>query len=110
MPQYTCEACRTSLYSAGRAADLIDRSCPSCGVSLDHARSAATRARRPAPIRMAASTDHRRIVDRFAAFMARGRPDDVARLDADTRATDATGATAMNMLETLRDPTPTAHR
>ena len=86
MPHYTCESCRTRLYSAARRADLIDRCCPSCGVSSDHARSAATRTRRPAPTRIAASTDHQRIVDRFAAFMARGRPDEVAPVDAETLA------------------------
>ena len=80
MPQYTCASCRTSLYSAARPADLIDSRCPSCGAAPDHARSAATRIRRPAPIQMAASTDNQRIVDRFADFMARGRPDEVARL------------------------------
>jgi hypothetical protein len=63
MPRYTRESCRTSFSSAARPADVIDR------------------ARRPAPIRMAASADHQRIVDRVAEFMARGRPDEVARLD-----------------------------
>lgn len=86
MPQYTCESCRTRLYSAARPADLIDRCCPSCGVSSDHAGSAAIRARRPAPTRVAASTEHQRIVDRVAAFMARGRPDEVAPVDVETLA------------------------
>jgi hypothetical protein len=36
MPRFTCESCATSLYSATRAANLTDCSCPTCGASLDH--------------------------------------------------------------------------
>jgi len=79
MPHYECETCRTRLYSAARTADLIDPLCPSCGASSDQGRSAATRGRRRRPGQTAASGDHQRIVDRFADFMARGHPDEVAR-------------------------------
>jgi hypothetical protein len=81
MPRFKCESCRTSLYSAARAGDLIDDRCPSCGAPSDSARPVAVRARRPAPIRWA-SADHQRIADRLGAFMDRGRAAQ-ARLDAE---------------------------
>jgi hypothetical protein len=34
MPRFTCESCATSLYSAARAANLTDPSCPTCGASF----------------------------------------------------------------------------
>ena len=34
MPRYTCESCETSLYSAARAGNLIDSTCPTCQASL----------------------------------------------------------------------------
>jgi hypothetical protein len=61
---------------------LIDPRCPSCGTSSEYARSTATRTRRPAPIRTAASADHQRIAQRFGAFMDRGRTAQ-AELDAE---------------------------
>lgn len=35
MPRFTCESCRTSLYSAARPANLTDPSCPICGASFE---------------------------------------------------------------------------
>ena len=32
MPHYTCESCGKRLYSAARPENLIDPSCPACGV------------------------------------------------------------------------------
>jgi hypothetical protein len=105
MPHYSCESCKTRLYSAARQANLIDPRCASCGVSADHSRSAATRARAPAPIRREASADHKRIVDRFAAFMARGRPDEVARLDAERWLDDGGSFSSEAVEEKRRAPT-----
>ena len=59
MPQFICSSCSTGLYSAARLDDLTDAGCPACG-----AQSALIRP---------ASDDHRRIAERFGAFMDRGR-------------------------------------
>lgn len=65
MPQSICSSCRTNLYSAARTTDLLDPRCPACGATQ-------LRSRRPAPPRMA-SADHRRIAERFGAFMERSQ-------------------------------------
>lgn len=70
VPHLVCSSCNAGLYSAARPADLIDASCPSCGVSPGHVRRAVPRTRRPSSARTS-SAEHQRIADHFGAFMAR---------------------------------------
>jgi hypothetical protein len=84
VPQFICSSCGTGLYSAARTTDLIDASCPTCGASSDSPPSVV-----PRPARTwTRSADHRRITNRFGAFMDRAhtaqtRLDAAQRTDAD---------------------------
>jgi hypothetical protein len=90
MPQFKCTACGARLYSAAATADLIDPRCPTCRSDLHRVRRPERIARLRGP-RGATHTEttrthnrgHQRIVDRLATFMARGRPDEVAQIDAE---------------------------
>src|SRR4051794_34821694 len=89
MPQFKCTACGVGLYSAAATADLTDPRCPTCGSHPYRVRQPERIARmRKAPggghteTTRTHNRGHQRIVDRFAIFMARGRPDEVARIDA----------------------------
>jgi hypothetical protein len=89
MPQFECTACGASLYSAGATADLIDPRCPTCGWHSDRVRRPAHISRGPVALggthtetTRTHNRGHQAIVDRFATFMARGRPDEAARIDA----------------------------
>lgn len=89
MPQFNCTACGADLYSAAAVADLVDPRCPTCGSGSDQVRGLKSSPSRrtahggtqPVAVTITHNAGHQRIVDRFAAFMAHARPDEVARLD-----------------------------
>ena len=112
MPQFKCTACGVRLYSAAAAADVLDPRCPTCG-SQPH------RVRRPerfprlrgAPGGRHTETTrthnrgHQRIVDRFATFMANGRPDEIAPIDAERWLDDGGGFSSAAVARVRLAPT-----
>src|SRR5207244_3165774 len=114
MPQFNCTACGAGLYSAAAADDLIDPRCPTCGSGSHRVRAPERRARlrgarnasHHSVTTRTYNAGHQRIVDRFAEFMARGRPDEVARLDAERWLGD--GGSFSSAVVARARPAPTA--
>ena len=77
MPYFKCAPCKTRLYSAAGAADLVGDLCPGCGSLLEPVGELSEvvgfrsiRSRDSAADAGAAST-HQRIADRFGDFVTR---------------------------------------
>jgi hypothetical protein len=106
MPQFKCAACGAGLYSAAAASDLIDPGCSSCGSRLDVGGPHASRVRSHRAARTRTSNPgHQRIVDGFAQFMARGRPDEVASLGSERWLDDGGSFSSAAVAEAQREPT-----
>jgi hypothetical protein len=77
MPYFKCAPCKTRLYSAAGAADLVGDLCPGCGSLLEpvgeFAEVVGFRSIRSGDSAAdgGASNTHQRIADRFGGFVAR---------------------------------------